>query len=308
IILRNINLNNGEEQIEHLSDNKLKFKQILNSTTKQIDKKGFPNFFGLQRFGSHRPNSHLIGKYMFLKRYKEMVEEFLFESYPRETEMVKICRDDLKNTQDFKTASRNFPAGLFYERILIEYLVKNQGKYKNAILKLPRALLNLLYSAYQSYLFNVVVSKRKEIYDTLNVPIKGDRISILINERGLNTPVIYNYGKFYDEYLDKALNIDRATILCPIIGYNTDLTQSFFGPKYRELLEQEGFSQNSFKNSDLSSFNYKGTYRPIYVKPRSFSAKINKKSKKIKSPHLKLEFSLPKGTYATMLIREILKD
>lgn len=75
IIIRDISIIDSEA-ISGKNINR-KIKSILESKSKNIKEKGFPNFFGLQRFGTYRPNSHLIGKHMFLQNFKEAVEEFL---------------------------------------------------------------------------------------------------------------------------------------------------------------------------------------------------------------------------------------
>jgi len=54
ILMRNIKDLNEEALLKITS-------QFMN----QIAKFGFPNYYGLQRFGSIRPNSHLVGKYIF---------------------------------------------------------------------------------------------------------------------------------------------------------------------------------------------------------------------------------------------------
>lgn len=306
IIIRNI-INIDTKNISGNNTNQ-KIKLMLENSSKNIKEKGFPNFFGTQRFGTYRPNSHLIGKHMFLQNYKEAIEEFLLKSYPKESDVVKKCRNELKETQDFEQALHNFPKSLFYEHKMISSLIKNSSNYLKALKQLPKPLTNLLYSSYQSYLFNMAISDRVLKKDSLFSPRRGDKISILHSVNGLNSPIIFSYEKSYRKYLDKAKNMDRAVILCPIIGYKTDLTNCYFGPIYRKLLKSENFYQDDFKNSKLSTFIYKGTYRPISIKPRAFSLKFFEKTKKINSDHIILKFSLPKGTYATMLLRELIKN
>lgn len=294
---------------DYKNDRETIIKNTVQQTTEQIQKNGFPNFYGMQRFGSYRPNSYSIGKLIFLKKYKEAVDDFLCKTFPKEIEMVKIARKNLSDTQDFEMALRQYPSSLYYERIIIGYLLDNPGKYMNALLKLPTPLLNLLLSSYQSYLFNCAVSTRKENGDNFNDPQKGDNICLLHEKNGPMSPIYYEFGKDhdYDKALIKALKLKRATITCPVIGYDSDLSKGYFGKIYRDLLDKEEFSKDYFKNLDFQAYDFKGTYRPIYVKPKNLSAKYIK-GKNIKGDFIKLEFSLPKGTYATMLIREFTKS
>ncbi len=68
---------------------------VLNTWKDEVNQYGFPNFFGLQRFGQHCPNSHFVGKALFLEHEKDAVEEFLFKVYPLEFEDIAAFRTEL---------------------------------------------------------------------------------------------------------------------------------------------------------------------------------------------------------------------
>ncbi len=294
IIMRNIK--NMEEET---------LKETTSNFMSQIAEFGFPNYYGLQRFGSIRPNSHLVGKYLFLLDYQKAVEEFLYATYPPEHDIVKVCRTDLKKTQDFQTALQNFPEGLYYERLLIRHLSKKPNDFMGAIQRLPRPLVNLLMSSYQSYLFNCAISVRMNKIGNLIQPKTNDIICLLMSENGLTTPLRYSYTKWKKPHLMKALETDRARILCPILGYETKLTNSHFAKIYSKILKKERFKLEYFKNGkQLRSYDFRGSYRSIIVKPKDLHIASNRDKHK---STLRINFSLPKGTYATMLLRELSK-
>ncbi|MHA1110591.1 MAG: tRNA pseudouridine(13) synthase TruD [Promethearchaeota archaeon] len=295
IILRNI------EDFE-----KNEFTTITTNFQKQIAKNGFPNYYGLQRFGSIRPNSHLVGKYVFLMDYKSAVEEFLYSTYPPEHEIVKICRKELQDTQNFEKALKDFPGGLYYERLMIKHLAKRPDDYFGALKRIPRPLLNLLMSSYQSYLFNIAVSQRMRKIGNLTEPKPNDMISLLLEENGLTTPVRYTYKKWKKTYLKKVLEMDRARVMCPIVGYDSKLKDSYFKKTYSRILRRENFKVEYFKNGkELKAYDFRGAFRPIIVKPKDLHV-IPQFDKRLK-PIIQMRFSLPKGTYATMLMRELTK-
>jgi tRNA pseudouridine13 synthase len=296
IILRNIS---------NLDKNEL--DAITADFKSQIAQKGFPNYYGLQRFGSIRPNSFLVGKYMFLMEYKKAVEEFLYSTYPSEHEIVKICRKQLRDTQDFQKAYSDFPEGLYYERLMIKHLMYKSEDYFGALKRIPRPLLNLLMSSYQSYLFNMAVSERMEQIGNLTEPKRNDIISLLLGENGLKTPVRYTYQKWKKPYLRKVLEMDCARILCPILGYDTKLKDNYFKRTYSRILRKESFKLEYFKNGkELKSYDFRGSFRATIVKPRDLQVLPHYKNKL--NPIIEMRFSLPKGTYATMLIRELTKQ
>lgn len=280
---------------------------VISENSKILDNNGFPNFYGLQRFGTFRPNSHIVGKFLFLGEYENAVKELVFKIYPKEIEESQLARKRVAKEQDFQAALEYFPKSLRYEYNIIKALAEHPNDYKNALKTLPDSLLNLVMSSYQGYLFNRAISRRVENGDKLHIPIDGDKIALSYDKYGTNSPVVYTYGKWDSVYLSKYVKNGMATILCPIIGYNTILTDNYFSEIYNKILEEENFELDFFRNSELASLVYKGTNRPIFVKPMNFSAEIDKKNKSKEKINLKLKFSLPKGTYATMLLREYTK-
>jgi tRNA pseudouridine13 synthase len=308
IIIRNIGYDEKMNPILNPENSNDTFiSNIVQETKNQINKYGFPNFYGLQRFGSHRPNSHRLGKLIFKKQYHDVVNEFITNSFPKESEEIKNVREKIRLTQNYKEGLEIFPKNMGYERTILHHLVECPEDYLSAIKRLPYPLVKLIMSAYQSFLFNKAISLRKLKGDPLHQPKPRDKITLLDSPRGSITLLSYHYGNWYDEFINRALELDRATILCPILGKDTHLSNQYFDSIYSEILKEENFTLNEFKNSIIQDFEYAGTDRAITVKPKDFSAEYivpkNKKAEK----HIKLEFSLPKGSYATMLIREFTK-
>lgn len=298
------NQGNAIPEIHNMSQTQI--KELIRKTTSELKKRGFPNFFGLQRFGSYRPNSHLMGKLIFQKRYKEALDEFLISTYPREHEGSKKIRKRLAEEGDYQDALRYFPHSLRYERAIIEKLASNPQDKRGALKQIPDPLLKLILSAYQSYLFNMAISKRQSELGSINKLVDGDIIAILVDECGPSTPLRYKYGSWYDDALKKALRLRRASITCPILGTETKLAASPFHKIYEELLAREDFRLCQFNCNHIINLGYGGTDRAIYVIPRELKA-VYHPSETLDDSFLELEFSLPKGTYATMLVREYCK-
>ncbi len=296
IIIRNIE---SKENLEN------KFKEILNFLIKY----GFPNYFGLQRFGTFRPNSHLIGRYLLENDYKNAFNEFVTSTYSTESQKSIKVRKDLEKDKNFENAYMNFPHSLFYERKMIKYLIENPGDYEGCISTLSFGLKRLLISSFQSYLFNKMSSLRYQKGFSLFEPLKGDVISILDDDNGIVTQVNYIYGGDYDDYLKQALNLNRASIIAPIIGYDTDMNKfPLMKTFYDVIIEQENINQNIFKQKLLETFEFKGSTRAMMIKPINlklieFTEDDFYQNKK----KVKIEFSIQKGSYATMLLREIIK-
>lgn len=114
----------------------------LVNMVKKIKQYGLPSYYGYQRFGTKRVNTHLLGKYLVLDRVELFVHELLHGLYPSDDVSI-IYRVLGKITSN-----------MIYERIIIKH--KDIGK---AIDKLKSMLRNLYIDAYTSYLYNLLLNK-----------------------------------------------------------------------------------------------------------------------------------------------------
>ncbi|MBY8980782.1 MAG: tRNA pseudouridine(13) synthase TruD [Candidatus Lokiarchaeota archaeon] len=291
--------------IKHMPD---QIKKI-NTLFSYLREHGFPNYYGLQRFGTFRPNSHIIGRFVLESQFKKAYEEFVIKDYPTELPQSQKVRAELAKTGDLEKALNSFPMGLGYERTMIKYLLDNPGDFEGAIHQLPKYLIKLLISSFQSYLFNKMVSLRVQQGNSLHNPVKGDVICILDEENGNITQIKHTYGGYYDDYLQEARKLNRAKIVAPLVGYNTDLDDfPYMKTLFLEIIKNDRISLNLFQNKLLEIYEFKGSFRPLIVKP------VGLKNLEYAIDDLfpdrykmKIEFSLQKGSYATLLLREIVK-
>jgi len=294
--------------LRNIEDNK-NLKSEIENYTKFLNDFGFPNYFGLQRFGNYRPNSHIVGRCLLEGNFKKTFEEFVSKTYTTESIISRQARKEFRNTGNLEKAFKEFPKGLNYERNMIQYLIENPEDYEGSINTLSFDLKKLLISSFQSYLFNKMLSKRVEKGFSLFEPMKSDVISILDDYNGNKTRVKYIYGGNLDNYLKKALNLNRAAIVIPLIGTNTNLDDfPFMKLLFEKIVKQENIDKDIFNKTLNYGEEFKGSIRPMIVKPTGLKIlelvddDLNPGKKKIK-----FEFSLQKGSYATMLIREFIK-
>ncbi|MFX0011812.1 MAG: tRNA pseudouridine(13) synthase TruD [Candidatus Hermodarchaeota archaeon] len=291
--------------IENTGSEKKRIDEIL----EKLRSNGFPNYFGLQRFGTFRPNSHLIGRYILENEFEKAFEEFVMKTYPSELPQSLKARANLRKTGNLESAYDAFPKSLNYERWMIKYMIDNPHDYEGAINHLPNYLIKLLISSFQSYIFNRMLSLRCTRGDSLNSPVQGDILSILDDENGNITQIKYIYGGPYDKYLLKACDLNRAKIVYPLIGYNTDLDEFPSLKKYLlEIFDEEGISVAIFGNKLLELYDFKGSFRPITTRPLGLKVLEYSLDDVFQGRcKLKIEFSLQKGSYATLLLRELVK-
>lgn len=296
ITIRNI------EKIINLED-------VIKSIIDKIVENGVPNYFGLQRFGSLRPNSHLIGFHLLNQDYESAYEEFVTKTYSTESPKAKKARNKLKLDHDYEKALEYFPKSLNYELDMIHFLKDHPGNYKGAINTLPTRLKMLLISSFQSYLFNKLVSLRLKKDIPLLKPVKGDAICILEEENGNMTQVKYTYGGPHDKNLEEAIKLKRGVIVAPLVGINANLDEfPLMKTLFDEIIQQEGIDISIFNSELFEKFKLKGSYRPIYMKPAGLKI-LELSEDEFHSGKMKLtiEFSLVRGSYATLILRELMK-
>jgi len=300
ITIRNIKTRNDLEKTIQKSISKLK-------------ERGFPNYFGLQRFGKYRPNSHLVGKLILKGDYEGAFEEFVLNKYSSESPRLQKVRDKVRDLiyeeENIRDTLNIFPRSMSYEWNVLEYLSNHPNDFKNAMFQIPTNLMTLLINAFQSFFFNKMISLRVKSGYRVNKPFPGDVINILDDVNGQPTNINYIYGGDYDTHLEEAIEMGRATIVAPIVGYDTDLNDYPLMEKFfNRILKNEDINPKIFQSDWLREFDFKGSFRPITIKPVGLKMlelnddELNKERKKIK-----IEFSLLKGSYATMLLREIMK-
>ncbi len=86
----------------------------------------------------------------------------------------------------------------------------------------------------------------------------------------------------------------------PIPGFGTKLRSSFADKETKKLLKAEGIKLKDFQISE-SRLCCDGSERHAFVKVKSLTYKIN-------GNIIVMEFELPKGSYATVLIKEVTKN
>ena len=134
---------NGQELVETLTNIKT-----------ELDGVGVPNYFGYQRFGTTRPNTHLVGRMIVKGDLEGAVNSYLGFPYETESPPCREARSYYDQTHDITGALKIYPRRLTYERAMLVALESRSLDYAGALRRLPTTLRRLLVHAFQAYLFN----------------------------------------------------------------------------------------------------------------------------------------------------------
>jgi len=261
---------------------------------------GFPNFFGVQRFGSVRPITHLIGKDMIREDFEGAVMRYVANPLDEERSEANDARRTLAETRDFERALREFPTKLTFERTMIGHLRDSPEDYLGALRTLPANLLMMFVHAYQSYLFNRTLSERVRRGMSLIEPEVGDLV-LPLNK--LNLPDHDNPIAVTKENIEKAArNAGEGKAFVSGLLYGTDsvFAGGIMGEIERSVVESEGISRKDFQIVGLREASSKGTRRELLAVCKDLTVASG-------DSEVRFSFTLNKGCYATSLLREFMK-
>lgn len=245
---------------------------------------GVPNFFGEQRYGI-LGNSHLIGRAIVQKKFEQAAAHIIGDP-------DKITHPDWKRAAELFRAARleeaeaALPRRMRNERDLIRALRQGRSA-EQAVRRLPGKLLRLYLSAYQSDLFDRMVTMRLDSLDTLwpgDLAYKHDNgACFLVNDPAAEQP-----------------RADRLEISpsAPLFGHKVTLAKARAGILEEALLAKEGVTTGDFRIG--SGLSMSGERRPLRI-PVSDVHTVGE------SDRLVLSFALPAGCFATTVLREVMK-
>ena len=282
-------------------------RRIKNVLDELSDLGGIPNFFGHQRFGTIRPITHKIGKFIVQGNWEKAALTFLCQSSQHEHPQSMKARQHLQTSQDFKEAQKYFPQTLQYERSMLRYLAKHPRDYVGSFRKLPLKLCKLFVQAYQSFLYNKFLSQRSGKGVPLNKAQIGDYV-IKLDSHELPTASFTQVTAQSLQSIQKATDENRMRMVIPLIGFKQHLSSGIQGEIEKEILETENLTFEDFKVSSMPQISAPGGLRIILTPIINLS--IGELSEDLANPSsqvLKLGFMLHRGSYATVLLREFMK-
>jgi tRNA pseudouridine13 synthase len=254
---------------------------------------GVPNYFGLQRFGAIRPVTHRVGEWILKGDYEQAVLTYVGMEFPGEPEETKAIRSAFSATRDPAPALHALPVQMNYERAMLHHLAERPGDYAGALQVLPPKLLSMFVSAFQSYLFNLALSRRLDDGYALDDPQAGDRLLFANGRTDTVTAANCSAVKIH-------LKRGRCTIALFMPGKEKFEAKTPGEQATETLLAEYRISPEDFARASVFvRTKYEGAWRPVALRTEIQSA--------IEEGSLRLRFALPPGHYATTVCREFMK-
>lgn len=283
-----INIRNTEDPAED--------KEIAEKVLESLKIIGVPNYYGYQRFGEVRSTTHLVGKCLVEGDIKKAVDTYIGNPNEEEHNLPYESRK-LYDEGKLQEAYDLMPKSMRYEKSMIKELMIGQNKhgeilekdYIRAIESLPKPLKRMFVNAYESYLFNKIVNERAKI--GIDKYFDGD---IIIDKEE------HWVHEINEDTIEEDLKNFVLNPTAPLLGSKVPFAEGKQGIIERKVIEDENITKESFECPKTPKLGSHGVRRSVRFK-------IEDTNVEQIDDGISVEFFIPKGCYATAVLREIMK-
>jgi tRNA pseudouridine13 synthase len=241
----------------------------INGVTSELSHAGgMPNFYGMQRFGTTRPTTHEVGRLIVAGDFKGAMMTYLAKPFPDDRSYE--IRKRLWDTYDFKAALVEFPDHLRYERAMLNHLVKQPDDYIGA--------------------FRVL-------------PIVGDVVCFRGGDGLPDASRTQEVTQVDIDGINNLIRKKRAWVTHSLIGYGYEPGNGIEGAVVSDLGIDLPLLTRGFEVAEMPELASKGGCRAVAIGvDPAFDVSADD------GVSVTAEFFLPKGCYATVLLREYMKE
>lgn len=267
---------------------------------------GFPNFYGVQRFGIIRPITHLVGKYIVQGKFEKAAMTYIAHPMRGENEATYALREELEKTKDYTKAFHDYPDALNFEKAMLNRLIQSPDDFIGAFKELPKNLLLMFVNAYESFLFNKILSERIRRGLPLHQAVVGDVISPI--RKNSTTSEIIAVKPSNIEKVNKQMLKKKAIVTGLLIGYDTVFADGEMGDIEHAVVESEKIDPRDFIIPEIPFLSSQGSRRALLALMPWIEWTLQPDEFSKGDQALQLCFELRKGCYATALLREFIKS
>jgi tRNA pseudouridine13 synthase len=260
----------------------------LESNVENVRKTGFPNFFDDQRFRSYDPERGFFAEKILKRHWNGALQVFLTSSGPGDTRAQRDRKAALfKNWKDWPLLLSLAETPM--EKRIFAFLNDHPKDFGRALHRIPEEEIAMLFSAFQSHLWNESLRRLIRTKVKNCIEIAGREGSYLFWP-GLDAETLSVFVK---------LNIPTAA---PKMEFSNDLSR----PVFEDILREKDLAPGSFRTKALRRIYFRSFQRKALVIPEELRVltfgedEFHPGKKKWTS-----SFFLPRGSYATMLVKRL---
>ena len=263
------------------------FSAQLHDALQQQGQYGFPNYFDEQRFRSVGKSGAFIAERIVKKQFSGALKLYLCEERRRD------CAQDRQRRKQYSDSwgdwSQLFPmAKKVEEQRVLDALVQRPGKegMATALSLIPRDDLEMYFAAWQSFLWN-------------------ETLSLIMNRQSINGSATCSTGGTFlfpcdTKQAHSLLNkIQIPTVASRLLSCDEDIRQCIM-----EVLKKHDVRLPQMNIRKMRAVHFSSFYRNAWSTPHDFKiGPLVPDTLHAAQLTQDIEFTLPRGSYATMLFK-----
>ena len=252
----------------------------------QISRRGFANYFDDQRFGNVGSKGEFFGEMLVKRRFDAALRKYFSFCHPEAPAYLKKRKALLAE----KWGKWEEMEPLCTEPLLKKMLSLLKKKGREGVLAclrlIPAEDMGMYFSAYSSFLWNETLSRFLQGEDGELFPVE------------LRTGQVYQYAGLAEDLQRRLLSEPLHTVGPDMPPLPPDLDGVF-----SRLLGERGVRLSKFRMKEISQAYFASFPRQCAVLPEDMEWKREEDGLFPGKVALRLRFFLPRGSYATMLLK-----
>jgi tRNA pseudouridine13 synthase len=256
----------------------------------ELRRDGVPNYFDDQRFGSVNPGGEFVARLLVRGRYEDALRLALAGPYEHDRAAARREKETLRrHWGNWATCKDALPKG--HARSLVDYLVHHPDDFRGAIARLRPELSGLYLSAWQSHLWNGTLAhwlrERCPPECLRELRLKLGPMPVPVDPPAELRPVL-----------------DSLEIPLASARLEWEEAASWAGP-LRAVLAEAGVELGELKLKGLRRPFFARGMRAAWLRPANLTFLDAADDRHPGRRLLRLAFELPRGCYATMIVKRI---
>jgi tRNA pseudouridine13 synthase len=256
----------------------------------EVSRDGVPNYFDDQRFGSVGPNRQFIARQLIDGEYEKALKLALVEPYEFDSAVMREEKRRLReHWGDWTSARSKLERGT--PRSVAAYLCDRPTDFRGAFARLPAELKSLYLAAYQSYLWNYMLAR------WLQRECRPEQLLSIELQLGPMPVCRHLDDDQRRRFHEQLLPLPSARLhLAP----DDPLKELIDDVLEKERLDLSQIKLKHFREPFFSKGDRAAMFMPGELKYAANEDDLHAGRQK-----LTLRFTLPRGCYATMLVKRV---
>jgi tRNA pseudouridine13 synthase len=256
----------------------------------EMKRVGVPNYFDDQRFSSVAPDGRFVAKEMVLGRFDQALKLALASPYEHDRAAMKKEKSLLReHWGDWHRCKTVLPKG--HARDLVDRLVDHPEDYKGAVERLKPELRGLYLSAWQSHLWNKMLADwLRQHVPAGNLFSMKLRMGAFPIPRTIPADVLPEWKLLQLPLPSARLKIEPSAPWAEIV---------------EKVMDEEGVSLEDMKLRGFRRPFFSKGNRAAVVLPEGLTSSSEPDELNVGKVKLLLKFDLPRGCYATMIVKRL---